>query len=342
VKIYAINADGSKGGLLGDTVTDGNGAYRAGLGKYQGAIVVEASGSYTDESTGAINTVPANAPLRAAVASLSGQVAIAVTPLTELAVQMGEDTVTHKISVADLASNNALIAAAFKVDILSTMPVDALAASTAATNAQKEHSLVLAAFAQMMQNKGTDLHTVIAEMKTSIGPDKKISVPVAAQFQAALAGFVASPANRTGITDVSTTPLINIGGSTKALTISVAGTAGLISGIHAVVYLPPGVTVKSASDGAVPNSALQLKGGALGNAELAVQYFPATGPMRGRVGVAVISAKGFVAGELLTLQCDLAPDAVPHDTDFSLLLLQGLDEKLGVLSNLTLTAKLAQ
>jgi len=342
IKVYALNADGSKGALLKETPTDANGAYSANLGQYHGAVLVEASGSYTDEATGAATAVPAATPLRVALDTVSGAVSAAVTPLTELAVQMGEDLTTGRLRVADLASNNALVATAFRVDILKTMPADALTASTTTTELQKEHALVLAAFAQLMLSQGKDLHAVIAEIRDSMGADGKIGIQVAAQFQAALANFAKSSANKTGVTDISTTTLINIGGTSRTLTVSVAGTTTLIGGIEIDVVLPPGVTVKAASDGSVLDPVLVALGGALGNALLADHYTPATASARGRVRVGFISASGFAAGGLLTMQCDIAPDATPQNADFVLSLLDAFDKQSVALTGLSLSANLGQ
>lgn len=339
IKVYALNADGSKGELLRETVTDSSGAYRAELGAYKGAVLVEASGSYTDEATGATRTITADAPLRAALDNVSGEARVAVTPLTELAVQRGEDPLTHRVTVANIASNNALIAALFKVDIIGTMPVDPLTANATATQAQKEHALVLAAFASLMQSKGKDLGGVITEFKDAIGTDNRITVAVAAQFQSALADFAGSAGNRTGITDVSSTPLINIGGSTRPLTISVAGTTALISGIDIVVTLPPGVTVKAAADGGVSGSALQTPA-PLANVLVAGNYTPPTVSARGRVGLGAISVAGFAAGDFIILQCDVAPDATPQDSDFKLAAQDAIDVNGASLGVLSLGAKL--
>jgi hypothetical protein len=344
IKVYALNADGSKGALLNkETTTDANGAYSANLGQYHGAILVEVSGSYTDEATGA-TSVPLATPLRAALDNVSGAVAVAVTPLTELAVQMGEDLATGKLRVADLAANNALVATAFKVDILNTMPADALTVSSA-TPKEKEHALVLAAFAQLMLSQGKDLHAVIAEIKDSLGADGKIAIPVAAQFQVALANFAKSPANQTGIRDISTTTLINIGGTSRTLTVSVGGTASLIGGVTVDVILPPGVTVKAvllagASKESVTDAALQAIGSAAGNALLLGSYTPATASARGKVTVGVISATGFAAGRLFTLQCDVAPDATPQSADFVVSLLEKFDTQSIALPGLSTSADL--
>jgi hypothetical protein len=339
IKAYALNADGSKGALLKETATDANGAYSANLGQYHGAVLVEASGSYTDEATGAANAVPAAAPLRVALDNVSGAVSAAVTPLTELAVQLGEDLTTGRLRVAALATNNALVASAFRVDILKTMPADALTASTTTTELQKEHALVLAAFAQLMLSQGKDLHAVIVEIKDSIGTDGRIGIQVAAQFQAALANFAQSSANKTGISDISTTTLINIGGTSRTLTVSVGGTASLIGALGLDVILPPGVTVKAVG-GSSPPSLVALGN----NVFLEGSYTPETANARGRVRVGLISAPtGFAAGRIFTLQCDLAPDATPQSADFVLVQVGDASDKDGItLTGLTLSANLGQ
>lgn len=66
IGVYALKSDGSKGNLL-KTGTIVNGRYAVNIGKYAWPVLLEASGSYTDEATGASLTVSADAPLRAAL-----------------------------------------------------------------------------------------------------------------------------------------------------------------------------------------------------------------------------------------------------------------------------------
>lgn len=327
VRVYALNADGSRGALLKETVTDGKGAYRADIGKYRGAVLVEASGSYTDEATGALREVTADAPLRAAIGNVYDGVAIAVTPLTELAVQKNEDPLSHRINVATIESSNTLISDIFRVGITRTMPVDALAADSGDTQEQKEYSLVLAAIAKLMQSKGSDLHTVLTELKEAVGTDNRLSTPVAAELQTALTDFANSINNKTGISDISTTSLINIGGSVRTLTVSTTGTTALIGGIDTVVTLPPGVTVKADASGKVPSSALTASGMALGSF-VAGHYTPPAAGRRGFIRIGIISAAGFAAGEFATIQCDIAPGAAPAAADFIISELKTFDSKL--------------
>ena len=94
VKVYALEADGAKGALLGTGTTGADGSYSVDIGSYTGDVVVEVSGgTYTDEATGATDTP--NTLLRAALSGVSGTVTIAVTPLTEIAVQYAEDPNTE-------------------------------------------------------------------------------------------------------------------------------------------------------------------------------------------------------------------------------------------------------
>ena len=148
-------------------------------------------------------------------------------------------------------------------------------------------------------------------------------------------------ATRTG-TDISTAPLINVGGTTRALTFFAGGSTPLFSGIDAVVSLPPGVTVKADPGGSVSAAVLHPSGGAVGNAIAAGNYTPPSATMPGRVRVALVSARGFPPGEFMTLHCDVAPDATPVDADFGLSLLSAIDAKGGSLADVSLNARSGQ
>ncbi|MSM40743.1 MAG: hypothetical protein GJT30_14095 [Geobacter sp.] len=309
IRIYALTADGSKGSLLLETTTDNSGAYRADIGSYRGPLLVEASGSYTDEATGATVEIAAAAPLRAAITAQSSSLTVSVTPLTELAVRKSEDPLTHRITVNAIETNNALISEIFRVDALGTLPVDALSAVDG-TESQKEYALVLAAVAKLMQSRGTDLSTVLTSLKDAIGTDNRLDVTVAAELQTALVEFAASAANMTGITDISATPLINIGWGIKTLSIATTGATGQIAGIGTTITLPAGVTVNADASGAIASSVLTTSGAAQGLAILAGRYVPATDSLRATVRIAVVSATAFDVGGFATLTCNIAPDAV--------------------------------
>ncbi|HJV66477.1 MAG TPA: hypothetical protein VJ550_12130 [Geomonas sp.] len=338
VRVYAINADGSKGALLRQTTTDKDtGSYRADLGSYSGAVVIEISGSYTDEATGQLKTVSADAPLRAALASVSGEVSAAVTPLTEMAVEKVENSVSRRISVADIAASNALIASIFRVDILKTMPVDPTVASSSGLE-QREYALVLAGISALMQSEGKDLAAVIAEVRDAVTSDGRMSGLVAGSLLQGISSFAASGGNQTGIKDVSNTPLVNIGQVLRPLAISLSGTSSLLSGVDFLLTLPPGVVVSADANGVVAGADLQ---GAVGT--LATGYYtPATESTRGKVHFAVASGSSFPATSFLTLQCVVAPGVTLSSADFGYTLVQAVDSNLLQLEGVTVSGALGQ
>src|ERR1039457_1633317 len=87
VTVYPVSADGVRGGTPLTSGAINNGVYSVNIGAYSGAIIIEASGVYLDEATGAELTVPASAPLRAALdyVTTGKSFSVPVTPLTDLA-----------------------------------------------------------------------------------------------------------------------------------------------------------------------------------------------------------------------------------------------------------------
>lgn len=120
IRVYALNSDGSTGGLLGQTTTDGSGKFSVNTGSYSGNSLVEASGgTYTDEYTG--RTVNNNGTLHAAVTGVTpgSTITVVVTPMTELAVQYaGSALTTANIKSGDAAAS-ALLG---NVNIMATTP----------------------------------------------------------------------------------------------------------------------------------------------------------------------------------------------------------------------------
>ncbi|HNQ36132.1 MAG TPA: hypothetical protein PKN80_08740, partial [bacterium] len=85
VSIYALDAAGNQGALLGTAITDDDGSYSIDIGGYQGNVLVQVTGgTYLDEATNL--PVAFAGTLRAALTNVTGTVSVAVTPLTELAV----------------------------------------------------------------------------------------------------------------------------------------------------------------------------------------------------------------------------------------------------------------
>ena len=353
VKVYALNADGSKGSLLKVAGINAFGNYSAHLGAYAGPVVTEASGFYTDEATGSTLQVTETAPLRAAIQNASGAVKIAITPLTEIAVQKATANGGSKLTVATIDAANSTIAQVFHVaDILATVPVDVTsAASATATTDQKEYSLALAAVSQMMQNGGLSLATVVSQVAggiTGSGAGAALATATANSFQSALQTIAADPdKNKTGIADVTATPLINIGASTATVRLSTRGGAAVLDGIQVTLTLPAGVTIKAAGSAASPAlsplAGLVVASGLVPAGVAPVAHYTPAGPSQAaQLSLALATSAGFGVGEFATISCDVAPGVTIDNTSFGAANFSGLkvvDNNDATLSGFSVVAR---
>ena len=93
VRVYSIPATGDisqRQQLVPAVTTDPvTGSYSVNIGNYTGLILLEASGSYTDETDGLVKVL--SIPLRASlvIGSQGGTVSAAITPFTEIALRVG-------------------------------------------------------------------------------------------------------------------------------------------------------------------------------------------------------------------------------------------------------------
>lgn len=204
VKVYALNANGSTGSLLGTASTGTEGSYSVNIGTYSGSVLVEVTGgTYTDEATG--TTGVSNPGLKAAVADVSGTVTVAVTPLTDIAVQYAGTSLTaEKIEQA-----NYLVSTLAGVNIIDTLPVnvtDSMASSNASMD-QINYGLMLAAISQMVENgDALDVTTAITNIKDDLADGTLNTTSTA--LLTALTDFVADPAvNNSGVTTLDQTNL---------------------------------------------------------------------------------------------------------------------------------------
>ncbi len=204
VKVYALEADGAKGALLGTATTGVDGSYSVDLGSYTGDVVVEVSGgTYTDEATGATDTP--NTLLRAALSGVSGTVSIAVTPLTEIAVQYAEDPNTE----TSIDAANSLVSSMVGVNIIDTSPVDvtSVTESARATSNQLTYGLMLATMSQMMADGNTpDIPALIRNITNDLIDDQKLD-DTGQDLADAMNNFFANETNESGINDSAQTPL---------------------------------------------------------------------------------------------------------------------------------------
>ena len=313
VNVYAV-ANGVKGALLVQAKTsDNNGSYSANLGSYTGPVIVEVSGTYQDEATGGTVTVADTAPIRAALPLVQGSVTLPVTPLTELAVQKTGGS----LSAADITAANTLVSEIFKVDIVATLPVAPTAAAlSGATQAQKDYTLALAAVSQMAsQAAGASdtekLQSALADLSQGISATG-MNTTVSTTFQGALTDFVANPNNQTGVSDTTSTSLVNAGTLSKSYTLSLSGNASAAQAIQFDLVLPQGVTVNTDS----LNSSLLA--GSLAMHEAYTGALVAARYTSGTVTVGIVSTPGVSTGAFATVTCNIpAGTTAPAASAFS-------------------------
>lgn len=263
--------------------TDANGSYTLSWQSYSGPVLVEVSGgSYIDPATGnTSSTIPLVAPLRAVVINASGTVSAAVTPFTELAVQLSG------ANLSTAAIKNEDVAIMFNVDdIIKTQPLAPTAnALTAATPAQRNYTLALAAFSQIVKDRSDTVANTITYLKSN-------TATAAATLQNAAATFFtrANSNNTTGV-------IVN-----KLKTTGTLPPGSTILGIQATITLPNGVSVKSDSNGLLAGY-LQPSGSATASAII-------SGNISGNeLQIIFADITGITVGEFATLYYDAANNA---------------------------------
>lgn len=198
VTVWKLNEDGTKGEVLKEgVVTSSDGSYVAEIGKYNGNIMVEVTGgTYQDEATG--TTTSLSIPLRAALTGARGNITLAVTPLTELAVRKAGDKLT-KTAIEDANALVGLMAGGISVS--GTNPID-VSKGWGRRVDDNQYGLMLAAFSQMSLKKGWTLDRVIEYIKDDLADDG-VAQNAAADLKASLQEFMSGTKNKSGITDLS-------------------------------------------------------------------------------------------------------------------------------------------
>ena len=339
VAIYAITADGSKGALLKGNVALIKGDYAVNIGKYDIPVIIEVSGSYTDEATGVV--IPLAKPLRAALASSAAATKIAVTPLTEIAVQKAEQKVGG-LSSSNIIEGNKLVSDIFKFDIISTQPVaptDAAAIAAAEQN-RKDYTLALAAISQLSKTQGVPLAATLASLAGNISSSGMTSQTVS-NFQKAVTDFISSSRNLTGITDIAATSIAKInGGSLASYTMALQGgfAVNAIKGIQFEVVIPPGLTIRSdATSGATSPGIVSVSPTVAASAASLLSWY---GQSDGVLHLGVTTSKGVGVGDLVTITCDMVPGwSKPAATTFNIRNVKAVDSTTTTISGVTVTVK---
>ena len=295
VRIYALNADGSKGTLLKETSTDTNGRYVADISPYTGPVLMEGFGTFTDEATGTSMTIPSDMPLRAAYPNVSGSMRIAVTAITELAVRHALTLTRENITAA-----NRTVSDIFAFDIIETQPVEPVAAAlrdTTTTQSQRDYTIALATVSQM--GNGAPVANTLTALASDIAENNGLSQAAAASFQNALNTFLTTnPNNQTGVA-ADATNLAAVGCKKAVIRLGSSGaSASEIAGAQLTLSVPVGATVVAdRSNGEVLDGALTLSGVVPAGALIKGKYTPE----QGTVKLALISTTPFGTGDFAIL-----------------------------------------
>lgn len=197
IKAYAVDEAGNLGQRLGNTATtDANGAYTLNIGAYNGNVLIEATGgNYVDEASPG-TPIANTATFRAAVTSVTGDISVAVTPFTEIAVQKAGAWTSANIQQANTVVSNMLGG----INIISTMPANVIdPSSITATTNSKNYGLALAALSQMVANNtAASVTDAISKISTDLA-DSQLDA-VGANLSDAFTAFVGSVNNKTDLT----------------------------------------------------------------------------------------------------------------------------------------------
>lgn len=197
--------------------TDSSGHFTINLGTYNGPVLLQAThGSYTDEATGQVlsldATTSASTGLRSMLPNLTGgTVSAAITPLTEVAYQIADNTPSG-LTPTNMAAAISSVQTNFGVaDIVGTMPVDALQLPGSATPAQVTYALALATVSQYGSNASVSLTTATGTLQACLAAPTTNCGSGAANVGAQLAAASTTFLNaHTGFVGVSL-PVANFG-----------------------------------------------------------------------------------------------------------------------------------
>jgi len=203
VKVFAVrNGIEDTAAPIGQGQTDAAGHYSIDVGAYKGPVVVEVSGSFTDE-VDPTTTVTLQNPLRAVFSNVStGANTVAVTPMTELACKKAKRA-GAKLTKAAIDDANTTMAAKFNLtDIVSTLPV-----AGGSKAGEKEYAAACGTISQLANNnkkltsgKKLDdaLTDVMSKMESEIEDRGDLSDDSVNELNAAGAEFSHSDKNKSG------------------------------------------------------------------------------------------------------------------------------------------------
>lgn len=323
VKVYSLPPTGDisqRQQLVPETTTSSsNGTYSVNIGTFTGLALLEATGSYLDETDGVQKAL--SVPLRAAVVigSGGGTVSVAITPFTEMAVRTAL-TVNNQVGTILTGSAatdaNALLSDLFPFNILSDLPVEPLnTIMNAATQPQRDYTLALAAISRQAASPGS-LNTAIERYRVDLASLGRLSPVTVSDFQTALTSFLGSARNQTG-TVSPTAGLLQVGYYSTILKLNLSGlfaSGTLVKGLNLTLNMPAGVSIRTDSLGSPLSGIIIPSGVAAQNAILEQSLYHSSGNY---VIIALLSGYGFGSGEFATFRLLTAPNVIPTVNDFT-------------------------
>lgn len=318
VEIYAPASNGDLNGkiLLKSTSTDSAGFYSANLGSYTGVVLVQVSGSYTDEATGSNAAVSESAPLRAAqVIDSSSAVSVSVTPLTELATRKALGTGTQ-LGASAVRAANALVSNLFQFDVVATPPVDpGVTAMAAASDNQRNYTLALAGISKLAASAGS-VESVLGSWYGELAATERLSATSVNDFKQGVSDFLNDTThNHTGVGSLPP-GIAQVGYFTGTLYLYTEGQATApITSLQTTLTLPAGVTLKKNGAG---TPVVVTSGKASHAATAGLNYSDPTDSTPGVLTLAVIADPGFALGEFATVTYVAQPGVIPSASDFQI------------------------
>lgn len=241
VTAYSVSG-GHVGDRIGTATTDASGNFTLTVGNHAGAVMLRVSGgSYIDEATGTSMVMPSRDLLTAVMPAIVAGATInnvQVTPVTAMAQAMA-DRMAGGMSEANIAAANAAMGNYFSVaDILHTHPMNptVVGAAAGADHDARNYGITLAAMCQYakalnmanssamvtaMMNDAADgvmdgkagASQVSMHMGGMMGEHAMGPTAGTTDLSAAMAAFMNSPANKSGMTAADMAALIQKLGS---------------------------------------------------------------------------------------------------------------------------------
>ena len=300
VKLYTLQNGEKK--YQKSTTTDENGWYSITMQGSSYPILIEVSGgTYIDEATGDEITRASTDTIRAMAGNAQSSIQLAVTPMTEIAAIMAEDSPT----TTNINNENALVTDIFNFNTFSTQPVklnrDALDNSTPD---QQNYTIALAALSQQAKDDGIPISSVIRQYAFELSLNRALSLATITKFKTGASSFLSGNRNETGINALST-ELATFGTITRVITLSTEGTfaaGGFIKAIQVEFILPSGVSIKNA-DGTPASGVVVLTGDASKDTMPEGFYDPITNTMT----LGIMTTPGFGLGSFAKVRCDVSP-----------------------------------